>query len=99
MQGVVCRASRASQGDRGFSTRIDVMIFARLIFINLHVLVCEGILGVLDDVSAGVRVSAVLALSQVFVSFLIQSTHVNKLACMHACMSTIDLFCLILLLF
>ena len=54
-------------------------------FINLHVLMCEGILGVLDDVSAGVRVSAVLALSQVFVLFFIKSTHVNELACMPAC--------------
>jgi len=52
---------------------------------NLHVLMCEGILGVLDDVSAGVRVSAVLALSQVFVLFFIKSTHVNELACMPAC--------------
>ena len=62
-----------------------MIIFTRLIFINLHVLMCEGILGVLDDVSAGVRVSAVLALSQVFVLFFIKSTHVNELACMPAC--------------
>ncbi len=73
------------QGVKPGRSSIDVMMFARLIFINLHVLMCEGILGVLDDVSAGVRVSAVLALSRVFVSFFMKSTHVNELACMPAC--------------
>jgi hypothetical protein len=72
----------------------DVMIFARLIFINLHVLVCEGILGVLDDVSAGVRVSAVLALSQVFVSFFMfkHSVDTRKRTRVYACMQMIALF-------
>ncbi len=73
------------QGVKPGRSSIDVMMFARLIFINWHVLMCEGILGVLDDVSAGVRVSAVLALSQVFVSFFMKSTHVNELASMPAC--------------
>jgi hypothetical protein len=80
------------QGVKPGRSRIDVMIFARLIFINLHVLMCEGILGVLDDVSAGEYPCLCRACAFSGLCVILHEVDKRKRTRVYACMPMIALF-------